>query len=124
MFAAAMRRPDDGTLDLESDVAEHSTVEVDAPPVSGEYRRRGDRIGRYEIDGELGAGGMGIVYAATDTVLGRRVALKLVRPDRGGDGGSVRLVREAQSSRGSRIPTWCRYSTSAPRATTSTSRWS
>jgi serine/threonine protein kinase len=38
----------------------------------------GERLGPYSIAGSLGAGGMGEVYSATDTRLGRRVAIKLL----------------------------------------------
>lgn len=38
----------------------------------------GSRLGAYEIQSALGAGGMGEVYRATDTKLGRDVALKVL----------------------------------------------
>ena len=41
----------------------------------------GQRFGTYLVDGCVGEGGMGAVYRATDTKLGRVVALKVIRPD-------------------------------------------
>ncbi len=59
------------------------------------------QLGRYRITGRLGAGGMGVVYLAEDTVLGRRVALKTVRLMEGSDPTShqelaERFLREAR----------------------------
>ena len=41
--------------------------------------RPGDRVGRYRVLAWVGAGGMGAVYAAYDTALERKIALKLLR---------------------------------------------
>jgi eukaryotic-like serine/threonine-protein kinase len=56
-------------------------------------------LGRYVIDQILGMGGMGVVYAAHDPDLDRRVAIKLLRPDSRIDAGALRtrLSREAQA---------------------------
>lgn len=37
---------------------------------------RGTRLGSYEIAAQIGAGGMGDVFRATDTKLGRQVAIE------------------------------------------------
>ncbi|HVG61667.1 MAG TPA: tetratricopeptide repeat protein [Hyalangium sp.] len=62
---------------------------------------RGDPVGRYLILERVGQGGMGVVYAAWDPDLGRRVAIKLLRTDKPhAEGRSVaqaRLLREAQA---------------------------
>ncbi|MCA9637377.1 MAG: hypothetical protein KC420_15230, partial [Myxococcales bacterium] len=43
--------------------------------VDGELLSAGARIGRYQIDAHVGAGGHGRIYAAHDPELDRRVAL-------------------------------------------------
>ncbi|HTQ58272.1 MAG TPA: protein kinase [Bryobacteraceae bacterium] len=54
------------------------------------------QFGKYAIDGIAGAGGMGVVYRATDTVLGRTVALKFLPPAFEDDAaGRERFLREA-----------------------------
>ena len=59
----------------------------------------GTRLGRYEIVSLLAAGGMGEVYVARDTNLGRRVALKVLPPELTADAErTARFVREAEAS--------------------------
>lgn len=56
------------------------------------------RVGRYVILRRLGEGAMGIVYAAYDTDLDRKVAIKLVNNSRLGQiQGRSRVLREAQA---------------------------
>ena len=58
----------------------------------------GARIGPYEVTGALGAGGMGEVYRARDTRLGRDVALKLLPPALSADPDRLRrFEREAKT---------------------------
>jgi serine/threonine protein kinase len=57
----------------------------------------GDRIGPYEVVAAIGAGGMGEVYRAHDTTLGRPVALKVLPPGFAGDPARLaRLQHEAR----------------------------
>jgi serine/threonine-protein kinase len=66
------------------------------PPLVDE--RLGTLLGRYRIDRVLGQGTWGVVYAAEDTELCKRVALKLLGPQAVGDPDNVRrFLREAQA---------------------------
>ncbi|HSS79309.1 MAG TPA: protein kinase [Thermoanaerobaculia bacterium] len=56
-----------------------------------------ERIGPYRLERKLGAGGMGVVYAAWDERLERRVALKQIRPEVAGDLLRQRFRREARA---------------------------
>jgi WD40 repeat protein len=58
------------------------------------------KIGRYMVIERLGEGGMGVIFAAYDPQLDRKVAIKLVRPaytESSGNEAQARLVREAQA---------------------------
>ncbi|MGL4551652.1 MAG: serine/threonine-protein kinase [Gemmataceae bacterium] len=57
----------------------------------------GVRIGDFEIEKRLGAGGMGIVYQARQISLNRRVALKVLGPALNQGSNIARFQREAQA---------------------------
>ena len=57
----------------------------------------GQTFGGYHIIGLVGSGGMGLVYRAEQRILGRTVALKVIRPEIAGSGDyRARFLREAR----------------------------
>jgi len=59
---------------------------------------RGTRLGPYEVTAQIGVGGMGEVYRATDTTLGRQVAIKVLPEALASDTERVaRFEREAKA---------------------------
>ena len=58
----------------------------------------GRRIGVYEVQAPLGAGGMGVVYRALDTKLNRPVAIKFLSDELADAAARRRFQREAQTA--------------------------
>jgi tetratricopeptide (TPR) repeat protein len=104
-----MNEPHDapGSETAAGSAEETATVDLRGPRPAlhgGAGLARGTAIDRYLVLDRIGAGGMGVVYAGYDPELDRKVALKLLRPERadrdglqGGRGG-LRLLREAQAA--------------------------
>jgi tetratricopeptide (TPR) repeat protein len=84
------------------DAATGSDTAVDpAPPGCAEPLVAGTVIGRYLVIEQIGAGGMGVVYAAIDLELDRKIAIKILRTDEANAHRRAvledRLIKEARA---------------------------
>jgi Tol biopolymer transport system component/predicted Ser/Thr protein kinase len=70
-----------------------SSIDASAP-----FFTAGSEIGAYRIEGQLGHGGMGVVYKALDTRLNRPVAVKLLSDRLADSAARRRFQREAQTA--------------------------
>ena len=73
-----------------------STQRHASQPKSSESLSVGMRAGPWVIEGELGRGGMGVVYAVRHAQIGKRAALKVLQRLADPDVHSVRMLQEAQ----------------------------
>jgi eukaryotic-like serine/threonine-protein kinase len=83
--------PNEARVDLEE-------LRIASPPRPQSIPDSGAIIGEvYEVTGELGGGAMGVVLAAVDRVLERRVAIKLIRSTLNGEDFRTRFMLEARA---------------------------
>src|SRR5215213_9977947 len=88
------------SADAGSALSTHESGDGDGGTAGVGGLKKGDTLGRYLVIEQLGAGAMGVVYAAYDPELDRKIAVKILRPHEGkGDRTrrQERLVREAKA---------------------------
>ena len=73
------------------------TLPIKGTPATGGELHRGEKVGRHIVIGRVGAGGMGTVYAAYDTTLERKIALKFLSKARAAEPDAARLMAEASA---------------------------
>jgi eukaryotic-like serine/threonine-protein kinase len=84
-----------------------------------------DRIGPYQLLSKLGAGGMGEVYLAQDTRLGRQVAVKILPREFSSDAERRgRFLREAKAASALNHPNMSPCTISVPKARSTILSWS
>ncbi|MCO5171355.1 MAG: SUMF1/EgtB/PvdO family nonheme iron enzyme [Planctomycetes bacterium] len=102
-MAGDERRPHDWSWDSDAPSLDLPPAPPPGSPARPASGRRGPIDGRYEVQGELGRGAMGVVYRARDVVSGREVALKLLlEPEQGPR--TERFLREGQLTAALRHP--------------------
>jgi serine/threonine protein kinase len=88
-----VRESDERPTARNAAVADEETTDV-----TSERLGPGMELGGYIIDGLLGQGGMGIVYAATHPLIGKRAAAKVLKPELSKEPAAVeRFIREARA---------------------------
>ncbi len=102
--------PKPQSLPPQDSLEKQKTVASRLPPVGLSSAATGNRVresgndlegvqlGHFQLEELVGGGGMGTVYRATDTSLGRTVAVKVVAREQSGDATLARFRNEAQSA--------------------------